>query len=240
MVIALDEPISPDELLRKLNAAAPSGCRFTSAEQTPGKAAPQPRRIQMEMRVAATDAAVAAVSAVFRGTGVPPVSSSAGCGRKRPERTHGQDAHVKEGLAARLAQLADMPQWPLQRESWKHGQSAKGQTLDLKPMVQFDLAGDKLNITLLESGNQWARPSEVMRLLGLDERADLARICRTKIEYEYPCVPAPPADVATPDGCTTDTITTAPDGCVTDNSQQESGLAPTEAAPGPTGKCENG
>jgi hypothetical protein len=133
-----------------------------------------------------------------------------------------------------------MPQWPLQRESWKHGQSAKGQTLDLKPMVQFKLAGDKLKITLAENGGQWARPSEVMRLLGLDERADLARICRTKIEYEYPCVPAPAADAATPGGCTTDTITTAPDGCGTDNPQQESGLAPTEAASGPTGKCENG
>jgi hypothetical protein len=209
LVISLDEPVTPDELLQQLNAAAPWGCRFTAAQQRPGKAPPQPRRIQMEMSIPG------------------PIAGT---------------------LAARLAQLADMPQWPLQRESWKGalaggrtaGQSAKGQTLDLKPMVQFELTGDKLNITMLSSGGQWARPSEVMRLLGLHERADLARICRTKIEYEYPCVPAPIADAATPDGCTANTITTAPDGCGTDNSQQESGLAPKEAAPGPTGKCENG
>ena len=250
LVITLDEPIEPDELLRKLNAAAPSGCRFTSAEQPAGKAAPQPRRIQMEMSVAPADSGVAAVPAArragvspaFRGTGVPPVSFPDDCGHEQTEQTHGPDAHATLGvqaLDARLAQLADMPQWPLKRESWKGGQNAKGQTLDLRPMVQFELAGEKLNITLTSSGSQWARPSEVMKLLGLDERTDLARICRTKIEYEYPCASAPAADAATPKHCTTDTITAAPDGCDTDNSQQESGLAPTEAA-GPTGKCENG
>jgi hypothetical protein len=241
LVITLDEPIAPDDLLQKLNAVAPTGCRFTSANEV-GKAPPQPRRIQMEMR----------------GTGVPPVSSSDDSVREQCEETHGrdghatethgQDAHATVGLADRLAQLAAMPQWPIQRESWKgaragvrrDGQSTRGQTLDLRPMVQFELTGDKLNIVLTQSGSQWARPSEVMRLLGLDERADLARICRTKIEYEYPCAPAPAADAASQGGATTDIEETrTSEGPGTDNSLQ-SGLAPTEAASGPTGECTNG
>ncbi len=46
------------------------------------------------------------------------------------------------------------------------------------------LDGNVLRWTLVPSGEVWARPAEVLELLGLDARGDLARLRRTAVQYE--------------------------------------------------------
>jgi hypothetical protein len=40
-----------------------------------------------------------------------------------------------------------------------------------------------LHVKLVPQGDGWARPVEVLRLLGLDEHMDLSRMTRTEVTY---------------------------------------------------------
>lgn len=89
-------------------------------------------------------------------------------------------------VAARLEELAGEDRWPVERLiSPKEGRKEKQvRPVDLKPLVE-DLRLDQgvLRWRLRPQGDLWARPGEVLTLLGLDDRVDLARVERTAVEY---------------------------------------------------------
>ncbi len=95
----------------------------------------------------------------------------------------GQCAQVSERLSA----LDSQADWPVQRlgPADRRSGARAARTLDLRPLVaRLELEGNVLKLELVPQGDLWARPAEVLGLLGLDERADLARLVRTRVEYE--------------------------------------------------------
>ncbi len=89
-------------------------------------------------------------------------------------------------LPQRLNELQTMPSWPVERQvSAGRRKSMRAKTIDLRPSVEeIYLEGKTLHVTLVRQDDMWARPGEVLRLVGLDDRVDLARMVRTKVEYE--------------------------------------------------------
>ncbi|MFP4105606.1 MAG: TIGR03936 family radical SAM-associated protein [Phycisphaerae bacterium] len=58
--------------------------------------------------------------------------------------------------------------------------------LDIRPMVEsltIDTDDNRLRMVLIPQGEAWARPGEVLRLLDMDDRIDLARLLRTDVQY---------------------------------------------------------
>ena len=90
-------------------------------------------------------------------------------------------------VSARLAEIKHQDAWYTERSTpAKRRGRAAGKTIDLKPLVQkIDLRDGELRWTQVPRGDQWARPREVLALLGLDPRADLAKTVRTNVKYEY-------------------------------------------------------
>jgi radical SAM-linked protein len=95
-------------------------------------------------------------------------------------------------VRARLDELAAQTSWPVQRSSaGKDGggrdiPSTKTQ-IDLRQLIRdLRLDGDCLRITLAPRGDVWARPTEVLALLGLDGRVDLAALVRAEVTYRKP------------------------------------------------------
>lgn len=85
--------------------------------------------------------------------------------------------------SAALAQLGPQDQWPVQRLT-KAGRSGRmtPRSIDLRPLVsRIELRDTTLRMTLAKQGDLQARPGEVLRLLGMDERRDLARMRRTAV-----------------------------------------------------------
>ena len=98
--------------------------------------------------------------------------------------------HKVQPVRQRLAELQDQPTWPIRRltgdESLQIDPTA-GKAMDLRPMVpSMTLEGDTLHLTLVPLDQAWARPGEVLRLLNLDERLDLAGMIRTAVDYGIP------------------------------------------------------
>ena len=92
-------------------------------------------------------------------------------------------------LRLRLAELSLCDTWPVTRRiPPKHGRARLPwpvKTIDVRPLVdQAELNARTLQITLAGQGDRWARPGEILGLLGLDERADLARLVRTDVQWE--------------------------------------------------------
>jgi hypothetical protein len=92
-------------------------------------------------------------------------------------------------VRARLEQLAGRDGWPVQRRV--SGQARRPapwhkQEIDIKPLIeQVELAGTRLVWTARRQGDAWARPGELLALVGLDSRVDLARVARTNVVYEH-------------------------------------------------------
>lgn len=87
----------------------------------------------------------------------------------------------------RLAELKQAPTWPVERWTSPKGRRRGGpqvRVIDIKPMIA-DLAveGDRLRWSAVPREDTWARPGDVLKLLGLDERAALAEVVRTAVEY---------------------------------------------------------
>jgi radical SAM-linked protein len=84
--------------------------------------------------------------------------------------------------AAALDGLRGQDAWFIERLTRPRG--GRGWTprrIDLRPLVeQVDLAGNTLRMTLVAGGDLWARPGEVLRLLGLE--AEAHRVVRTAVE----------------------------------------------------------
>lgn len=92
-------------------------------------------------------------------------------------------------VAQKLSSLQREKSWPVERLVTPRRRGRRRAThtrvFDIKDLVtSLKLAGKVLTMTLRTRGDLWARPGEVLRLLGLDERADLARLVRVAVEYE--------------------------------------------------------
>ena len=94
-----------------------------------------------------------------------------------------------QSVSRRLAQLAEEESWVVCRpgKPGARGRKAKDRPVDLRPLVaQIELRGQELHFELVGDQGRWARPAELMTLLGLDERVDLARMIRTHVQYTQP------------------------------------------------------
>lgn len=127
----------------------------------------------------------------------------AGKGTPRPVRADYElrlPPRAAPDVQARLDDLDRRESWPVERlrsaGRRKRRAPAAPRTLDLKPMVaQVGCSGGTLRWVLVPQGDQWARPGELLGLLGLDPRVDLAGVVRTAVRYQ----PAPqPQDGSDP------------------------------------------
>jgi len=90
-------------------------------------------------------------------------------------------------VAPRVRALDDHPSWPMRRVTGDESldDPLAGKAIDLRPLVRTLTVtdGGTLRLTLVPLDQAWARPAEILRLLNLDERADLARMVRTHVDY---------------------------------------------------------
>ncbi|MBL7133174.1 MAG: DUF2344 domain-containing protein [Phycisphaerae bacterium] len=157
VVVSLDTGATGQELVAELNRQAPCGMRFGPAKALEGKSVPRPRSIDYRL-----------------------------------DLQPGQD----DAVARRLSSLQREKSWPVERLVTARRRPVPGggrrrathtRTVDIKDLVtSLKLEGEVLTMTLRTQGDLWPRPGEVLRLLGLDERADLARVVRVAVEYELP------------------------------------------------------
>ena len=148
LVVTLDAPVEPEELLARMNAQGPTGLRFLRAEPLAGKKLPQPTRITYEVSLTPERA-----------------------GRARKE----------------LARLNQQQSWEVERRTApkRKADRPKRRRIDIKPFVtEIDALPGGLRFSLRPKREAWARPGEVLRLVGLDEHGDLAATVRTAVDFE--------------------------------------------------------
>jgi radical SAM-linked protein len=90
----------------------------------------------------------------------------------------------------RLEELKHLAAWPVERltrpKNTRRGKTAPLvlKVIDVKPMIaDLELAGDRLNWSVVPQGDTWARCGDVLELLGLDPRVRLADVVRTAVAY---------------------------------------------------------
>ena len=92
-----------------------------------------------------------------------------------------------ERLQRRLGELQQAPTWPVERRTHPKGRRrrpAEVRVIDIKPMIaHLAVETDRLRWSAVPAGDTWARPGDVLKLLGLDERAALADVVRTAVDY---------------------------------------------------------
>lgn len=92
------------------------------------------------------------------------------------------DAARAQGLASRLAELSSQETWEVDRQT---GEDKASRRIDLRPLLPtVALEGQTLRWKQTPLGQTWAKPSEVLGLLGLDGQFDLAGVVRTAVEFE--------------------------------------------------------
>ena len=102
----------------------------------------------------------------------------------RPRRiTYRLDLSRGSSLAVsdRLAELRDRPAWPVERRkvSPNRRKPSRSRSVDLKRLIEsIEVDSSALRWTARPDGELWPRVSEVLGLLGLDARADQARVVR--------------------------------------------------------------
>lgn len=87
----------------------------------------------------------------------------------------------------RLERLGRSDAWPVERLASVRGRrgAMETRTIDIKPMIrQLTCRDGELAWSAVPSGGTWARPSDVLRLLGLDERVALARVIRIAVQCD--------------------------------------------------------
>lgn len=86
-------------------------------------------------------------------------------------------------VGERLEQLHRAPRWMIRRGGVRRGRP--GREIDLRPLVTaIALDGGHLRFTLVPDGQRWARPSEVLALVGLDSPAARGRLIRTEVHWD--------------------------------------------------------
>lgn len=90
------------------------------------------------------------------------------------------------GVRRRLGQLRQMDSWALERRTpAKRGRPERTRLIDIKPVVtDVKLDGRRLCWTAVPQENLWPRPGELLEMLDINDRAVLARVVRTSVEYE--------------------------------------------------------
>jgi radical SAM-linked protein len=155
LVASLESPVAAEELAARLNSQAPKGMKFLHAEPIAPGAAPRLRQVAYELPLAA-------------------------------------EAYLK--TQRRLDELKPVEAWTVQRVGPPQARPDRPErrTLDLRLFVAeltlTEAGGDAaglavLHVKLVPQGDGWARPVEVLRLLGLDEHMDLSRMTRTEVTY---------------------------------------------------------
>jgi len=110
----------------------------------------------------------------------------------RPRRARYETPIPRERLPdvrKRMEQLAARDTWPSERVTppRRRSQGTRKRQIDLKRLVtELKRRGGTLVMTLAPEGDLWARPGEVLQLIGLDGRADLAATVRARVDYPPP------------------------------------------------------
>jgi len=85
--------------------------------------------------------------------------------------------------------LKDKPTWPVQRKlKTKRGKRPTTETreVDIKPKLsKLEISNNMLEFICIEQNGAWARPGEVLELVGLTGPKHLAELVRIKIEDEF-------------------------------------------------------
>jgi len=88
----------------------------------------------------------------------------------------------------RVEELRGQGAWPVQREVASGGRRRPkmrtAKAIDLRPLVrELRVEGRRLAFVLQPQGDVWARPAEVLRILGLDEALHLAATVRVATDF---------------------------------------------------------
>lgn len=88
-----------------------------------------------------------------------------------------------------IEKLKDKPIWAVQRKlKPKRGKKPREETreIDIKPMLsRLEISGGVLQFVCIEQDGAWARPGEVLELVGLTVPKHLAELVRIKIEDDF-------------------------------------------------------
>ncbi len=94
-----------------------------------------------------------------------------------------------QAVRHRLAEMHCGGDWTVTRGSADKGKgrSKPPRDIDLRPLVaSASVEGERLCFTLVPRQQRWAKPAEVLKLLGLDPRGDLAGVVRREVDYDAP------------------------------------------------------
>jgi len=92
-----------------------------------------------------------------------------------------------ETVGNMLVQWQQADRWPVDRHkpARQHRRGKRSRRVDLKALVtNLRLQGRTIRWQQQPQGDLWARPGEVLEMLGLDPQADLARVRRTAVAYQ--------------------------------------------------------
>lgn len=100
------------------------------------------------------------------------------------------DLAGQRSVAAKISELASADAWPVQRVKKPSGKRRRPQTrtFDARQLVEtidVDEQAGVLRWTARPSGDLWPRVNEVLSLVGLDSRRDVAGVVRTAVEYDW-------------------------------------------------------
>ena len=95
------------------------------------------------------------------------------------------------GLARRAEHLAGQSAWLVSRPVKARGNRGRGQgagdesrDVDIRPMVADLAVTDRLRFACVPHNGAWARPGEVLQLLGMTGPEQLARLIRVRLETD--------------------------------------------------------
>ena len=104
---------------------------------------------------------------------------------------HNVSDDARRHLGRRVDDLTELPEWLVERTSPPPRRNRRTaptvRTVDLRPFVtDLKLTGETIVWTQRYDGDKTARPHDVLTLLGLDQRTDLAAVVRRTIDFVLP------------------------------------------------------
>ncbi len=94
---------------------------------------------------------------------------------------------LAEDVSRRIEELSDQQSWPVERTAKaKRGKKftpAATRSIDIKPMLtKLEVLNELLRFTCVSHESSWAKPSEILAMVGLPGAKYMAKLVRTKIE----------------------------------------------------------